>query len=74
MKSCRHCESALPVAETRSDNVTTAASAFLLCLSVTEAPGFSAAVHFVSFYDNAVINLIVSAVQPHSPTSLVVSY
>jgi len=78
MKSCCHCESALPVAETCSHNVTTAASTFLLCLSVTEAPGFfalsSAVVHFVSFYNNAVINFIISAIQLHSPTSLLVSY
>lgn len=39
VKSCCHCESAFPVAETSSDNVTTAASTFLLCLSVTEASG-----------------------------------
>lgn len=36
VKSCCHCESAFPVAETSSDNVTTAASTFLLCLSVTK--------------------------------------
>lgn len=39
VKSCCHCESAFPVAETSSDNVTTATSTLLLCLSVTEASG-----------------------------------